>query len=376
MTNHIHRLIKLTVVLLLLRLAGSAAAADPRPGLQRLLYVGSPGVRDYLDWGGHGVLVFDIDNGHRFVKRISLNGHGIDESGKVLNIKGICASAKTGRLYVSTLKQLICIDLITDEVRWEKSFDLGCDRMSISPDGTVIYLPSLENKAWYIVDAATGAEIKRLVLNSKSHNTVIGLNGKQVYLAGLGSNLLSVASIDAQAVQKTVGPFGDVIRPFTINGAQTLVFANVNGLLGFEIGDLVSSKPVQRMEVKGFKMGTPKRHGCPSHGIALTPDEREIWLCDAFNSRLHIFDATLSPPQQVDTIALREQPGWITFSRDGTYAYPSTGEIIEAKSRKIATALSDEVGRPVHSEKMLEIDFVDGKPFETGDQFGIGRVVP
>jgi hypothetical protein len=128
--------------------------------------------------------------------------------------------------------------------------------------------------------------------------------------------------------------------------------------------------------VKGVPVGQPKRHGCPSHGIALAPDEREIWLCDAFNSCLHIFDAAVSPPEQGQSIALREQPGWITFSRDGTFAYPSTGEIIDAKSRKIIAALSDEEGRPVHSEKMLEIDFRDGKPSETGDQFGLGRVVP
>ena len=49
---------------------------------------------------------------------------------------------------------------------------------------------------------------------------------------------------------------------------------NVNELLGFEIGDLVSGKKLHRVEVKGFKKGPTKRHGCPSHGIGLTPDEK------------------------------------------------------------------------------------------------------
>jgi hypothetical protein len=371
------QVLKLALALMLLVFAESVEAGDDlKPPRQRLLYVASPGVRDYLEWGGHGVLVFDINDGHRFVKRIPLAGYGIDKAGKALNVKGICASANTGRLYVSTLKHLVSIDLLTDDVLWEKSFDLGCDRMSISPDGKVIYLPSLEQEAWYVVNAATGEEIKRLFLKSRSHNTVYGLDGKRVYLAGLGSPLLSVASTDDHSVQQSIGPFGDVIRPFTVNGAQTLVFANVNGLLGFEIGDLITNKAIRRVEVNGFPVGTPKRHGCPSHGIALTPDEREIWLCDAFNSRLHIFDATVMPPRQGDSIALREQPGWITFSRDGTFAYPSTGEIIDVKSRRIVATLSDEEDRPVHSEKMVEIDFVDGKPSQTGDQFGLGRVIP
>jgi DNA-binding beta-propeller fold protein YncE len=375
--SRLFHLFNLVLVLVLLNsTASSAPTAELEVSRQRLLYVASPGVRDNLEWGGHGVLVFDVNHDHRFVKRIPLKGYGIDKTGNVLNVKGICANAKTARLYVSTLEQLVGIDLLTDKVLWQKSFDLGCDRMSISPDGKVIYLPSLEQKAWYIVDAGSGEEIKRLVLNSKSHNTVYGLDGKRVYLAGLGSPFLSVASTDTHSVEKTVGPFGDFIRPFTINGAQTLVFANVNGLLGFEIGDLMTNEVIHRVEVKGFAMGTPKRHGCPSHGIALTPNEREIWLCDSFNSRLHIFDATVLPPKQGDSIALREQPGWVTFSRDGAYAYPSTGEIIDARRRKIVATLSDEEGRAVHSEKMMEIDFIGGKPSEIGDQFGLGRVVP
>ena len=151
---------------------------------------------------------------------------------------------------------------------------------------------------------------------------------------------------------------------------------NVNELLGFEIGDMVSGRKLDRVTVKGFEKGPTKRHGCPSHGIGLTPDEKEIWLADAFNSRVHIFDATVMPPKQVASIAVREQPGWITFSIDGQYAYPSTGDVIETRSRKIVTSLKDELGREVHSEKMVEVDFEGNEPLRAGDQFGVGRVAP
>src|SRR4051812_29892107 len=374
MKKQIRGFIFLVLSILLLAVIGSRTYAGGATNRDRFLYVASPGVQDILKWGGHGVLVFDINDKHRFVKRVHLDGYGEDKGGKVLNVKGICANARTSRLYVSTLQQLLCINLLTDKVLWQKTFDLGCDRMSITPDGETIYLPSLENKCWYVVDADSGSEITRLVLNSKSHNTVVGLNGKQAYLAGLGSSYLTVVSTSDHTVKNKVGSFGNFIRPFAINGAQTRVFANVNRLLGFEIGDLETGKVLDRVEVKGFAIGKPKRHGCPSHGIALTPDEREIWLCDSFNSCIHVFDATVSPPKQGPTIALREQPGWVTFSIDGAYAYASTGEVIEAKTKKIAATLSDEEGRPVHSEKMMEIDFADRTPFQTGDQFGLGRV--
>jgi len=35
------------------------------------------------------------------------------------------------------------------------------------------------------------------------------------------------------------------------------------------------------------------------HGIALSPDESELWLADAANSRVHVFDATSMPPKQL-----------------------------------------------------------------------------
>jgi DNA-binding beta-propeller fold protein YncE len=349
--------------------------ADDQSQVQRLLYVASPGVRNYVDRGGHGVLVFDRDKDHRFVKRISLDGYGLGETGQVLNVKGVCASALRGRLYVSTLEHLICLDLETDDVLWQETFDLGCDRMSISPDGRVIYLPSLEKDVWYVVDAESGDEIRRLVPKSRSHNTVYGLDGKHVYMAGLGSPLLSVANTADHTIRRTVGPFSDVIRPFTVNGAQTLAFVNVNGLLGFEIGDLKTNRMIHRVEIEGFPHGRPKRHGCPSHGIGLTPDEHEIWVCDGFNSRVHIFDATTMPPERLDSIVLRGQPGWVTFSLDGRMAYPSTGEVINVDSREIVATLTDEKDRPVHSEKLLEIQFRDGKPVANGDQFGLGRVM-
>ena len=99
---------------------------------------------------------------------------------------------------------------------------------------------------------------------------------------------------------------------------------------------------------------------------------------------MHIFDvrlltsaatnATVKPPKQVASIALRDQPGWVTFSIDGKYAYPSTGDVIEVATRKIVAGLQDERGIDVQSEKMLEIDFKDDQPVRAGDQFGLGRL--
>jgi YVTN family beta-propeller protein len=354
----------------------TAAATRGGPALaaaveRHYLYVAEPGIRNYQEYGGTGILVFDMDKGHAFVRRIP--SQEVAKGTEPENVKGIAASAATGRLYVTTLTHVMAFDLATDRKLWDRVLEFGCDRLAISPDGKTLYVPTLEGPHWAVVDAATGDVRTRVVTNSGAHNTIYGPDGRRVYLAGLKSPLLSVADPATDKVVAQVGPFSNVIRPFTINAAQTLCFVNVNELLGFEVGDLKTGRMLHHVEVSGFQKGPVKRHGCPSHGVGLTPDERELWLADGANNAVHVFDATVMPPRQVATIKLRDQPGWITFSLDGKRAYPSTGEIVDIRTRKIVATLTDEAGRAVQSEKVVEVVFDGGKVVRTGDQFGIGR---
>ena len=340
------------------------------PAAGRYLYVAVPGIRNYLGYGGHGILVFDIDNQHKFVKRIKTQG--LDRDGKPSNVKGVAVSVPLNSVYVSTLEALQRIDLTTEKVVWEKSFTGGADRMAISPDGKTMYLPSLEKDFWNVVDCETGNIITKIPVVKRAHNTLYGPSGNHVYLADIASPLLHVADAKTHTIVKKVGPFGHYIRPFTINSAETLVFATVDSLLGFEVGDLKTGQKLDRIVVQGWNMGPVRRHGNPSHGIGLTPDEKEIWLADGHNMRLHVFSA-VKPYQQLTTIPLQDMPGWITFSLDGKYAYPSSGEVIEVKTRKILLNLQDENYNNVASEKMVEIHIANHKAVKAGDQFGIGR---
>jgi hypothetical protein len=353
------------ICLLLLVLLSAWVQAD-QP--HRYLYVAAPGVRNYLEYGGHGLLVFDIENEHRFVRRIPTGGLGDD--GQPLNVKGICGSAATGRIYISTLKHLLCLDVANEKVLWERQYEGGCDRMAITPDGQTIYLPTLEQDHWKVIRAEDGTELTRIVTNSGTHNTVMAPDGKHVYLAGLRSPLLTVADTTSHQIVKQVGPFSDSIRPFTVDGNRSLCFVNVNGLLGFEIGDLKTGKMLHRVVVEGYEQGPVKRHGCPSHGIGVTPDGHQLWVADAANSSMHVYDVSRLPPTKIASISVRDQPGWVTFSRDGSLAYPSTGDVIDTKTRQVIAQLTDEEGRAVGSEKMLEVVWEGDRVTFIGDQFG------
>lgn len=379
-TRQILSLIVLVTIMIPVLLGLTSFTGEPRPGkekaaaLKRYLYVATPGIRNYLGYGGKGILVFDIDNNHKFVKFIATKG--LKDNGEASNVKGIGVSMATNCIYITTLEGMQCINLSTEKLVWEKSYEGGCDRLAVSPDGKTIYLPSLEKEFWTVVDAKSGDVIKKIVTNSGSHNTTYGLSGDYVYLAGLKSPMMNIADARTHTVVRQVGPFSADIRPFTVNGAESKIYINCNGLLGFEIGDVQSGKKLATVVVEGFNIGEVKRHGCPSHGIGLTPNEKEIWLCDGANNRLHVFDNTVFPPRQVTSIQTHDMPGWITFSLDGKYAYPSTGDVIDVRTRKILTTLVDQNYNDVQSEKMIEIQFADNKVVKIGSQFGLGRLTP
>ncbi len=343
------------------------------------MYVAVPGVQNHypdnnynLRYGGIGILVFDMDHEYRFVRRIPTWKLGSGE--KVEIVKGIAADAASARLYLTTPTLLAAFDLLTDKLVWQKNYEGGFDRLALSPDGKILYVPSFEGAYWDVINASNGELMTRLNTGTGSHNTIWSADGSRVYLAGLHNNYLLVADPLTNTVIQKIGPFSDNVRPFTVNGSNSVAFVNVNNLLGFEIGDVNTGKKLYSVSVTGFASGKPARHNpCPSHGIALTPDEKEVWLVDGVNNYAHVFDATVMPPKQIADIKLSDSPGWVAFSIDSRYVFPSTGEVIERKTRKIVNGLRDETGTQVQSEKLVEIDVDHGRPVRAGNQFGIGQ---
>ena len=88
---------------------------------------------------------------------------------------------------------------------------------------------------------------------------------------------------------------------------------------------------------------------------------------------MHLFDATVMPPKQVASIEVRDDPGWITFSLDGKYAWSHAPDVFDVKTKKLVATLRDENGKPVSGSKFVEVHFRDDKVVEMSNEFGLGR---
>jgi DNA-binding beta-propeller fold protein YncE len=345
----------------LLVAAVSLSTQIPKTGTQHFLYVALPGADDGDPDRSVRILVFDIGGGHRFVRRIPVWPAARGDEAET--VRGTAANARTGRLYLSTTRRLAAIDLTTDQILWEHSYENHCcDRIAVSPDGRTIYAPAFGNARWYVIDAPTGELRATIGVTGWPRATTFSRDGARAYLAAWDSPLLSIVDVATRQVVKEVGPFSASLCPFVLNAKNTLAFANVDGLVGFEVGDLQTGLILDRVAADGYDKDAAAAFECPSHGIAFTPDQRELWVADGVQNRLQIFDARVYPPVPQTTIELSSQPRWIAFSSDGAFAYASTGDLVDVGTKKIVGALQDASRRKVISENFLEIDFVGGKP--------------
>ena len=270
---------------------------------------------------------------------------------------------------------LLAYDLVADKVIWSRSYAPSIDSFSLTPDGRKLYMPCGEERTdcdwWFVIEAATGDELGRIPMHVGAHNTIVSLDGRHAYLASLKHDRLAVVDTETDRITRWIGPFGDSLRPFTVNRAQTLAFVNIDFLSGFEVGDLRTGRKLYRVPVAGFPL-RPEDYPEPpitqSHGIALTPDETEVWVVDSFYERLHVFDVTGLPersPRQIADIPLTDDPKWINFTRDGRYAHVSTGEIVDTRTRRVV-ALTEK------SRQFLQIDWRGGEPVRAYSRYGLG----
>lgn len=361
---------------LLLALAAlPALAAPPDAGkLQRLLYVTDRS----------GVSVYDIDAGHKFVRKIELPGTG--------DYKGIAASVPLGRLFLTSYQQdeLLAIDLATDKILWRKKLGKYADSMWVTPDGRRMYLPFRDEIFWKLVDADSGGVLAQIdtergkqydvdpIANIGPHNTWLNAEGSRAYLEVLTVPNLYIVDTGTNRVIGKIGPFSKGVRPFAISADERYAYANVDGLLGFEVGAVRDGKRWGGRMLYRVEAHTPperlaqvpeppkhKPHSTPSHGINLRPDQKEVWVVDGVYGYVYVYDVTAMPPKQVASIPIfadpRQQPhpGWLTFSIDGRYAYPDGGAVMDTATKKV-------VARIPTSEKLIEIDFRNGRAVKAG----------
>ena len=160
---------------------------------------------------------------------------------------------------------------------------------------------------------------------------------------------------------------GGVLGPFSVNGRDTLMVNDVVGFNGFQIADLTTGHVIASVPITG-------RAASPGHGIAFTPDERQVWVNDGGSQYVHVFDMTAMPPRQVALVRVtNSSPHWVTFDIGGRFAYVAGPKGADEPTDVIDARTYQRVGRLSASEDLLEVDIDATGVVAVGNQFGVGR---
>jgi DNA-binding beta-propeller fold protein YncE len=333
--------------------------------------------------------IYDMDNNFSLVKTISLP--------KLQGVRGMVVDPASAMMYISFHGDggahgngsLLKYNLLTATVVWTKNYNFGIDSMTVTPDGKTIYMPdgvASYDGTWHILNASNGSVKGSIFVNTgaAAHNTIVSLNGSHVYLGSINYNYLVEVDSSTNKIIKRIGQLQDGVRPFTINGTETLAFTTATCCLGFQVSSITTGKVLYTVKVKGFS-APPNSN--PSHGISLSPDEREVYLMDSVNSYVHVFDVSGLPgkaPVQVADIPLRkmtgdespclydcQKEGWVLHSGDGRYVFVGdSGDIIDTTTRASLFNLNT----IFNTRKFLEIDWANGVPIFTTSRYGLGYV--
>lgn len=328
----------------------------------------------------NSISIYDIDQANRLVKTVPLPS---------IAPRGAVASPSTGMLYVSYggdggtsgTGSLLAYDLIHNRIVWQQHYRTGVDSMAITPDGRTIYMPvgeSSNSGTWLVIDAKSGTVTGSIAGPTGAHDTVMGHDGRYVYLGGVDEPYLEVASTATNRIVAKIGPLhGPGVRPFTVNGSQTLAFTTARSYLGFQVSSIKTGKVLYDVAPPGFSFDPTTFKRTPDHGISLSPDEKQLYLIDTPNGYVHVFDVSglpAKPPRDIADIKLAHAPpndGWLQHTRDGRYVYVGrSGDVIDTRTRKIV----DYLPTVQATADFLEIDWRNGRPVAATQRIGVGYV--
>ncbi len=361
--------------------ASTQTAIVPKPtAVQHLEYVFDDGV----------VSVYDMDQGQKLVKEISL-----PQTTKV-GIRGATASPVNHMLYVSYGPdggeggKVLAYDLVAGTVVWEVTLTTGIDSGQVSPDGKRLYMPTGENSPsgiWNILDTSNGTVLGTIKGGEAAHNTIASADGRFVYLGGRNHNYLDVYNTGTGQVRE-VGPLEAGVRPFTVNGSNTLAFTTATGFDGFQVSSITTGKVLFTVSFGEVPKNFPAT--APSHGISLSPDEKQVYVIDSVHSEVQVYDVSRVSegvaPTPVGVVPVAKpglsgeeelcayecgRGGWVQHSLDGRFVYVGdSGEVINTATREVITTLTP----LLNTKKSLEIDWANGVPVATSGRTGVGHV--
>jgi hypothetical protein len=190
-----------------------------------------------------------------------------------------------------------------------------------------------------------------------------------------GNGLGAIVDLTTASIRRGVKPPPALSDTVTVRDtAAGVAYVTRRDELGFRVVSLASGRLLHAVSFAGFTWNPRFGPNPPDHGLSLAPDRPELWVIDAPNSVVHVFDVSGAAPRSLANIRLTkplsgdENPcastrcgrlGWLQHSSDGRLVFVGdAGDVIDTTKREEIANLE-----ALHQSRLLlEVDWVDGKP--------------
>jgi YVTN family beta-propeller protein len=234
------------------------------------------------------------------------------------------------RIYISNeaLSTLDLVDAKTLKVTKQVPLSGHPNNLAVGRDGKRVYVGIIQAPGGVdVIDTTTMQRLKTLPTKGSIHNPYVTPDGKYVVagsIAGKSINVFDTATDQpAWTLELDLG-----VRPMTFSanpdGSTKWLFVQLTDMNGFAVIDFATHKELKRVDNPALPAGhsTVPQGADPSHGMAVTADNKTLVVCSRLNNALYSYSL---PDLNVTGTAFLGGKGaaWVTLTPDGKRAYVS-----------------------------------------------------
>jgi YVTN family beta-propeller protein len=237
----------------------------------------------------------------------------------------LCAPEDGRRLFttIESENNLKIIDTATGKIVKTIPVTGRPNECASTPDGRYVGVPIRDRDAVDIVDTQAGKVVKTLPVKMP-HNCFNTGNNNDMYVSSMGSNEIDVIDLKKMEYSARI-PTGGIPRPYAVSPDEKTLYTALTNLHGFAIADIPSRKVIERVELPPAPpLNCPLEVNTPTHGLALTPDGRQLWVTSLADGGIYAYDLAARKPSPL--IRVGKCPNWVSFSPDGKYCAVSNSD--------------------------------------------------
>ncbi|MBI1355945.1 MAG: hypothetical protein GC160_16515 [Acidobacteria bacterium] len=279
---------------------------------------------------------------------------------------GVAIAPDGKRIYVSdeSLQTLDVVDPKTLEVFKRIPLSGNPNNLAVANDGSKVYVGIREAPgAVDVIDAVSLTKVKSISVEGPVHNVYVVPDGTHVFAGSIEGKTINVIDVARDELSWTI-PMGAGVRPMTFikggDGSTRQVLVELSDLHGFAVVDFGTRQELTRVEIPeipGREKVTEGLQGSPSHGLALSPDQKVLWVASKLYGAVAAFAAPApcradrEPPkgkscvwEMIKLVDVGSHPDWLSLTPDGKSLYVALAgdnetAVVDTESMEVAARI-------------------------------------